>query len=145
MLTVQTRGLREVQRALARLPAAAAQELLVGQRKLASVFGAKISAAGRADSRQSARAAGTVRVVSDAGGIGVRAGPHPLLFGSEFGSNSRWGWYSARRFRNSTGRQFRPHRGGASYWFFRTVEENSGAVEREAATIGDRVIGRWSA
>ncbi len=78
------------------------------------------------------------------GGGGVTAGPHPLLYGSEFGAFGRFGWYAASRYGHSAARQFRPHLGGGSYWFFETAE-HSPAVARTWQLLEDSIIRRWGA
>lgn len=137
---VHAEGLNEVVRALRRLPGDADRELARSGRQLAQRLVDLTRAAGRGQSRQAARAAATVRV----GGGGVTAGPHPLLYGTEFGANGRYGWYSARRYARSRGRQFPRHLGGGSYWFFRTAER-SGAADEETRRLGDQIISDWSA
>lgn len=138
--SVHVEGLSEVVRAFERLPGQADRNLRESARDLAEHLERLTKAAGRASSRQAARAAATVRV----GGGGVTAGPHPLLYGSEFGAFGRFGWYSAARYARSLGRQFRPHLGGGSYWFFRTAE-NGPAVAEESRRLGDKIIRDWSA
>lgn len=137
-------GAKEVRAALLKLPQQARDEARKGMTKLSRDLANIIRAAGRADSRQSARAARTVRALTGLS-PGVKAGPHPLLFGSEFGAKRRFGWYAKPRYFHSHARQFRPHLGGGSYWFFKTQEREQPRVDREAQEIGDNVIRRWSA
>jgi hypothetical protein len=137
---VHAEGLNEVVRALRRLPGDADRDLERSGRELAARLVDLTRAAGRGSGRQAARAAATVRV----GGGGVTAGPHPLLYGSEFGANGRYGWYAARRYSRSAGRQFPRHLGGGSYWFFRTAE-GSPAVDEETRKLGDNIISGWTA
>lgn len=144
-LRVTIRGDEEVLRALARFPEQGLAEFHRGLDFLAGRFTRAIRAAGRSSSRQSARAATTVRSEVSGTSATVSAGPHPLLFGSEFGVKRRFGWYANRRYGRDEDRQFRRHLGGGSYWFFRTAEGQRGEVDREAQAIGDRTIARWSA
>ena len=67
-------------------------------------------------------------------------GPHPLLFGSEFGMNRRSGWYADDRFRDSVGRQFRPHRGAGSYWFFKTAEQDQPEIQQALRETADEIV-----
>jgi hypothetical protein len=138
-------GLDEVIRAAERLGPAARRETDDAATHAADHLGELVAAAGRSDSRQSARAAATVRVEGSGMDSRVVAGPHPLLFGSEFGALGRFGWYARHRYINSRPRQFRPHRGSASYWFFRTIEANQPVVEREWARALDAIVRDWSA
>jgi hypothetical protein len=143
-IRVRIRGLREVIRATERLEPAVTQEVDRTIKRLAERLADLVRAAGRSDTRQSARAAATVRVASGSTPR-VTAGPHDLLFGSEFGATRRFGWYAAGRYRASAGRQFRPHQGSASYWFFRAVEENQPVIDSEWAQAAEAVVRRWGA
>jgi hypothetical protein len=140
-LEINVRGDDEIVRAAERWPAEANQIIKKHIKTLTRHLATRIKAAGRADSRQSARAARTVRARSSS----VIAGPHPLLFGSEFGANGRYGWYGANRYRNSTDRQFRPHLGRGSYWFFKTAEAEQPALDHTAQQIGNDMVRAWGA
>lgn len=144
-LRVRVTGLDEVLRALRDLPAGARRELRTSSRELSTRLARFARAAGKADSRQSARAASTVRSIGGGFTPVVTAGPHPLLFGSEFGSNARWGWYSRPRYRGSPLRQFRPHLGGGSYWFFKTLDEHGADIDSAWQQCADAIIRSWSA
>jgi hypothetical protein len=144
MLRVEVRGDREVLRALDGLPRDAVRELKDGQQRIARSLATTIRAAARANSRQSARASRTVRTARGVSPI-VVAGPHPLLFGSEFGATARFGWYRRARYRNSPARQFRRHLNRGSYWFFRTQQAERPRVQVEANEIAAAVVRRWSA
>lgn len=143
-LKVTTHGLREVVRACGHLPKDAQREAQDGAVKLAQSLATAVRAAGRADSRQSARAAKTVRATRGKQPQ-VLAGPHPLLFGSEFGMTRRTGWYRRGRYHASSGRQFRPHLGNGSYWFFRTQERERARIDEGAREVAERVVRAWSA
>jgi hypothetical protein len=147
MLGVEVRihGLDEVIRATERIDGAPPEELENAAQRSAEKLAELVRAAGQGSDRQSARAAATVRVEDHDGYPSVTAGPHPLLFGSEFGALGRFGWYSKPRYRNSQLRQFRTHLGSGSYWFFRTIEENAGAVESELDRALELVTRRWRA
>lgn len=139
-LEIKVTGADEVAARLRKLPLNARDEARKGMTKLSRDLANIIRRAGKASSRQSARAATTVRART---GLtpGVLAGPHPLLFGSEFGANGRYGWYSAERYRDSVGRQFRPH--GGSYWFFTTARREQPRIDEAAKEIADAVIRDW--
>lgn len=142
-ISYRFRGLREVERALDRLPAEAHREIKDQREQLSRRLAELVRAAGRADSRVAAAAARTVR--TGVGGEMVIAGPEKRLFGSEFGSNSRWGWYSASRYRSSPARAFKPHRGSASYWFFRTIREQKPAIDEAWSQALDAIVRAWGA
>lgn len=144
MLTmrVQIDGLEQTVAAVRALGPDAVVELRERTETVAEELAAKIQAAGQADSRQSARAARTVAVHR---GIApaVVAGPHPLLFGSEFGMTRKSGWYAWPRFFDSAGRQFRPHRGRGSYWFFKAAERAAPDMARQWQAAADAVTRRF--
>ncbi|MBF8189124.1 hypothetical protein ITP53_26010 [Nonomuraea sp. K274] len=126
-LTIKVRitGVRETLKAFKDLPEDASTELREGTLALSQLLAKKVEAAGRSDSPQSALVAGTVRARKDrvpvivAGGpkkVGSRRTPaRKILFGSEFGA--------------TTLKQFRPHVGNGSYWFFQTVEAHQHEID----------------
>jgi hypothetical protein len=139
-LNIEVHGVREVERALDALPADALVRLKAKTKEIGRELADRVKAAGRADTRQSARAAATVRFRANASGGKVTAGPHPLLFGSEFGANRRFGWYADDRFRHALGRQFRRHVGRHSYWLLRSAEEAQPWVEQEFRAAVDEIV-----
>lgn len=141
---VRVENLNNVLRAFDRLPGEANRILKERTQELARRLAAQVKAAAAGDSRQSRRAASTVR---PAGGNtpSVTAGPHPLLFGSEFGATRKFGWYSKGRYWSSPAKQFRPHRGGNSYWFFRTVEDRNEEIQQEWRDTADAIVRSWDA
>lgn len=143
-LDIKIQGDREVLRALRKLPDDAREELAQAQQRTAQQLAERVRAAGFADTRQSARAATTVRAQTGAQPV-VLAGPHPMLFGSEFGIRRRTGWYARRRYLDSIPRQYRAHQGSASYWFFRTQEEGRAWLDQQWADVADTVVRQWSA
>jgi hypothetical protein len=142
---ITVRGAREVQRALAKLPVDARLEMRRSLGLIAGRLTQAVRAAGRSDSKQSAQAAETVRSQVRDLNVVISAGPHELLFGSEFGVKRRFGWYAKPRYRRSKKRQFRPHLGAGSYWFFRAEQERRPETDRQIEAVADRVISRWSA
>lgn len=142
-IEVRIRGLERVQRSADDLPQEVRTQLRLRRRLLAQRFARIVAAAGRADTRQSARAASTVKALTAGGEIKVVAGPHPMLYGSEFGILRRTGWYAARRYLDSPARQYRPHRGSSSYWFRKAVRENQAVIDEEWAQASDAIIRAW--
>jgi hypothetical protein len=145
-ISVTVRGDREVERAFDKLPAEAKAQLRRGLAGLAGRFTQLIRAEAAADSKPARRAATTVRSSVVGAGVQVTAGPHPLLFLSEFGMNKHTGWYGKPRYWK--GGPNAPHAhpgGGSSYWFFRTVEEHRDAVDDRAREIADAVVHNWGA
>jgi hypothetical protein len=155
--TVDIKGADEVIRAFGKLPKDAETELRAQAFDIAKVLADRIKAAGRADSPVAGRAASTVREVRgdfptvQASNTGRARGRKPskkgggVLFASEFGQNRRSGWYANPRYRHSVGRQFKPHRGAGSYWFFVTAERMQPYIESEWGKVADAVVRKWSA
>lgn len=147
--TVRAEGAREILRAFERLPGEAQEIVRRRSYLLAQKLAVIVAAAGRADSRQSAVAAGSVqaepgRVPMITAGKGGSQKARDLLFGSEFGATRRFGWYARARFFDSPGRQFRPHRGAASYWFFDAVDRNQDETTRAYSEMADEIIETWA-
>ena len=145
-LRVTVRGDREVERALDKLPADAKVELRRGLGLIAGRFTQYVRAAAAADSKVARRAATTVRSRVVGAGVAVEAGPHDLLFLSEFGMNKHTGWYGKPRYWDSPSPNA-PHRhlGQGSYWFFETVDHRRPEIDRQAGEIADAVVRNWSA
>ena len=146
-------GARETLAALKALPADASVELRDASRRIAQTMQGRIRSAAVAEGGQAAAVAKTVRARRDrlpvvvAGGT-RRVGRHRtpayrLLFGSEFGMNQRSGWYARPRYASSVGRQYKPHRGRASYWFFTTVDDSQAEMVTEWRRAADTVIRRF--
>lgn len=135
--------MNEVLRALERLPGQAQREARKGAVQVSRRLANLIRAAGRASDRQSARASRTVRTATAGLTPSVVAGPHPLLYGSEFGAVARFGWYRRGRYHASPARQFRPRR--VSYWFFITADEAQPELRGEYSDIADAIVRDWGA
>lgn len=145
-LDVTVRGDREVIRALEALPPNARREVRRGAVDLSRDLATAIRAGGRASDRQSGRASRTVRAVTQGTNPAVTAGPHPLLFGSEFGVIARFGWYRKGRYHASPKRQFRPRTpGNVGYWFFPTYVRERPRIREAHQEMADAVIRQWSA
>jgi hypothetical protein len=145
-IRVTMRGDREVERALDALPGEARAQLRRGLGALAARFTKLVRAAAAADSKPARRAATTARTQVSGTGVATTAGPHPLLFLSEFGMNKHTGWYGKPRYARSPSPNA-PHRhiGQGSYWFFRTVDEHRDAIDGKAREISDAVVRNWGA
>lgn len=142
-LRVTMRGDREVLRALRALPRDADRIVRDGAEDIARVLADRVQDAA-APNRQAMRAARTVRVVRDRFPT-ITAGPHELLAGSEFGATRKFGWYRRGRYYDSPAKQFRPHLGSGSYWFFVTEERERPWVLSEHRKMLDAIERSWSA
>ncbi len=138
-LSITVRGDREVLAALDRLPRDAQREIKDASGEIAKDLANKIRRNARALGRQDRRPSRTVRVLR---GLTPRvvAGPHPLLFLSDFGMKRRTGWYSKGRYYDSPGRQARPHLGRGSYWFFATQDAERASVDAQWRAAADAVV-----
>lgn len=140
MINIRIEGLNETIRALRSLEKNASLELKEKATELANKMAAKAKAAGISEGSQAALVATTVRAQKDrvpvvvAGGtkrLGSNRKPaYKLLFGSEFGSNS----YT----------QYKPHIGTSSYWFFKTIEDESVMIAKEWLEAADEIIRKFS-
>jgi hypothetical protein len=148
---VRVEGAAEAAAACRRMSRTAQREIRQESVKIANEFVPEVRAAAVADSRQSALLAPTVTAGRDllpsitAGG-GTPVGRHgkpagALIFASEFGMRSRSGWYGARRYGRSRGRQWKPR--SPSWWFFRTVDTDE--AFRKWLRALDRLIREWGA
>lgn len=138
-VTVDNRDVRRILRAFRDLPKHATNELRDANQAISESLAKRIAGAARASDAQSALIAPTVRAQRDrtpsvvAGGsrrVGSRRTPaYKVLFGSEFGG-TYW-------------RQFRPHQGSGSFWFFTTVEDNQDEVLTVWARVAESVAREW--
>jgi len=138
-IEVTNRDVRRILKAFRDLPKDASDELRDANQRIADALAAKVAAAATASDAQSALMAQTVQSRRDrvpvvvAGGrqkVGSRRTPaYKILYGSEFGA-TYW-------------RQFRPHRGAASYWLFRTVRENEDDTVTDWAHVAEAIARKW--
>lgn len=149
-MNVRVEGAREVIRAFNKLPDDAKDILRDESYQLADSLVGPVRATAAGQGRQAARAASSVKAVRDRapkltagsrGGRRVKA----VLFGSEFGATRRFGWYAKGRYQESSGKQYKPHRGNSSYWFFRTVDNEGDRIGSAYVTMARRVVESWSA
>lgn len=142
-------GINEALSAFERLPPESMKILRDRTIAVSERLAVKMANAARGEGRQAAAVADTV-TVRRGSTPGVRAGggkkfgrprtsASAVLFGSEFGANRRSGWYAAGKYAQSTGRQFRPHLGRGSYWFFTTFEHDADITRNVWVMIADDV------
>lgn len=141
-LTIKVRidGLNETLRALRNLPKEANQEIRQAALELSKKLAEAARQSGREEGSQAALVATTVKAARDrvpvvqAGGtkrLGSNKKPaFKLLFGSEFGADRY--------------EQYRPHIGTDSYWFFRTIEDESVTIAAEWQEAADEIIRKFS-
>ncbi|HEV7649385.1 MAG TPA: hypothetical protein VGP26_14625 [Actinophytocola sp.] len=151
-IRLKATGVRETLAAFRDLPKDANRELREASLGIADLLAQSAKGASHIDA-QSAAVGTTVKAIRDrvpvvqAGGsrriTSSRVPAYRLLFGSEFGANGRFGWYSASRYNESTGRQFSPHQGQQGRWFFPTVERELPAALREWNKAADEIVRRF--
>jgi hypothetical protein len=139
-------GTQDTLWAFRELPKQADKELRDASERIARAMVVPVQAAARREGRQAAAVARTVRAsrgrvpTVQAGGdtpVGRRGKPAwKLLFGSEFGGNQNPGPRGLR--------QFKPHLGAGSYWFFSTIESDDQPA-REWLAAADRIIRKFGA
>lgn len=138
-IRINITGVREVLAALNQLPKDATVELKAAALELSKQIADEARQAGINEGRQAALVATTVRATKDrlpvvvAGGskkLGRNRQPaYKLLFGSEFGA--------------SVLRQYKPHLGRDSYWFFKTIETNAVEIQKRWLDAADEVIRKF--
>lgn len=148
-MKVRIEGIREVIRAFNQLPDDAKNIVRDESFELAQSLVPDVKATAAGQGRQAARAATSVRAQRDRAPVlsaGTRAGKlaKDLLFGSEFGATRRFGWYRKGRYQNSAGRQFPPHRGASSYWFFKTVDAESDRIGSAYLDMAQHICEEWA-
>ena len=146
VIKVRIEGADEVIRALKKVPKDAQAAMRAEAKDIATSLADWMKADARAHSRQAARASRSVRE----GNVGfwpviTADNRSKLLFGSVFGMKRHSGWYSARRYALSAGRQFGPYVGFPGHWFFSSAEERQPWVESEWNKAADEVVRRWDA
>jgi hypothetical protein len=156
-LTVRVRisGVRETLAAFRKLPKDASDTLRGAAKSISFAVARSARAAGQRTDAQSAAVSTTVKPVRDrvpavqVGGStrvgGSRTPAYRLLFGSEFGGNGRFGWYSAAKYDASVGRQFSAHTGREGRWFFPTIEREQARIDQKWGKAADDIIRRWTA
>lgn len=119
----------------------------VGQ-EVAQELADTIRAFAGSQGRQTARAGESVEAIGgnpprvQAGEAGS-ALSRILVPGTEFGATRKFGWYRRARYWDSQAKQFPPHRGSNSYWFFRTYEaEKPAAIARYVDRL-DEIAREW--
>lgn len=139
VVTIRIDGIRETLAALRKLPKDASTELRAAALDLSKELAESARQAGIIEGRQAALVATTVKAGRDrvpvvtAGGnkrLGSNKEPaYKLLFGSEFGANRL--------------KQYRPHLGRGSYWFFRTIEDEQAQIAKRWLEAADEVIRKF--
>ena len=138
--TVKVTGAREVERACDRLPSEGKKAMAKEKRRLAKNLAVRLR---RAVIRGSKGRMGTkVRPTIRQRGDTVTAGPHPMLLGTEFGSNSKWGWYSRPEFADNPHLQYFRH-GTDGYWWNPTIRRAKPDADAAVQRALDETVRHW--
>ncbi|MDN5929489.1 MAG: hypothetical protein L0I24_00220 [Pseudonocardia sp.] len=138
-LNIRIEGVRETLAGFRGLGREASAELRTKTLELSETLAGRVRAAASSQGSQAALMGPTVKARKDrvpsiqAGGskrVGRNRKPaHKLLFGSEFGATEL--------------KQYRPHLGKGSYWFYITVERNEAEIADAWKTLADDVATRF--
>ncbi len=139
-IKVSIDGLQGTLRALRNLPKDASVEIREASLELSKKLARAAESAGKTEGKQAALVSTTVKAAKDrvpvvqAGGnkkLGRNRKPaFKLLFGSEFGATNL--------------KQYKPHVGNGSYWFYRTIEKESVTIAKEWQNAADDIIRKFS-
>jgi hypothetical protein len=159
-LEIDVRGAEQVERNALFLPLDARKAMRTEKRRLAKNLAGKLRRAviaktkvSRQTSPESRRGSRGSHLSHRPMGIRVRptikqvgdkviAGPHPMLFGTEYGMNRKSGWYSRPEFANNPSLQyFRHHNEG--YWFRPTVLASKPEMDAAVKRIVDDAVRHW--
>lgn len=147
-MKVRLEGVQPVLRAFSKLPKDAQNVMKDGSFALAQSLVPDVKASAAGAGRQAARAATSVKAARGrapvlSAGTGAGALASNLLFGSEFGATRHFGWYARPRYFHSVGKQFPPHSGASSYWFFRSVDAESGRIGTAYLNMAQDICEKW--
>ncbi|MBV9920294.1 MAG: hypothetical protein JOY78_05470 [Pseudonocardia sp.] len=139
---IDVKGAEKVEAAATKLPADGQRALTKEKKRLAKNLAAKLRRA--VVSRSKTTMGSKVRPTIHQSGETVTAGPHPMLFGTEFGMNRKSGWYADERFRHSPALQYFRHQSDGYWWrptILRSQPDADAAVQRAA----DDAVSHWGA
>ena len=138
---ITVKGEEKVERAATKLEPDAKKGLSREKNRLAKNLAAKLRRAVISGSKTTMGR--KVRPTIRQRGETVLAGPHPMLFGTEFGMNRKSGWYADERFRNSDGRQYFRHQGDG-YWWNPTIRAAGPDAQEAVTRAADEALSHWS-
>lgn len=156
-LEIDVKGTEEVEKDAKFLPLDARKSLAKEKKRLAKNLAAKLrravisntkvsrqtSPGGRSRGHGSSRPMGIrVRPTIRQQGDHVLAGPHPMLFGTEFGMNKKSGWYAHPRFANNPSLQYFRHQ-GEGYWWRPTILRSKPEMDAAVKRVVDDAVRNW--
>jgi hypothetical protein len=155
---IQVKGASKVEQNAKFLPLDVRQALKKEKKRLAKNLAAKLRRAviantkvsrqtsperSRRGSHASMRPMGSrVRPTIRQAGDRVIAGPHPMLIATEFGMNSKSGWYGRPEFASNPSLQYFRHI-SEGYWWHPTVERSKPEADAAVRRAVDEAVSRW--
>ena len=141
--SITVKGAREVERALAKLPADVQKAVDKEKRRLAKNLAARLRRAVISGSK--GRMGSKVRPGIHQSGDTVTANNDSgMLYGTEFGMNKKSGWYGRPEFRSHPHLQYFRH-SGRGYWWNPTIERSQPQADEAVKRVVDDALNQWSA
>jgi hypothetical protein len=134
------KGEEKVERAATKLDPDAAKGIAKEKKRLAKNLAAKLRRAVLSGSKTTMGR--KVRPTIRQRGETVLAGPHPMLFGTEFGMNKKSGWYADERFRGMPNLQYFRHQSDG-YWWNPTIRRSKPDADAAVARAADEAVRNW--
>jgi hypothetical protein len=134
------KGEEKVERAATKLDPDARKGITKEKKRLAKNLAAKLRRAVISGSKTTMGR--KVRPTIRQRGETVLAGPHPMLFGTEFGMNKKSGWYADERFRGMPNLQYFRHQNDG-YWWNPTIRRSKPDAEAAVARAADEAVRNW--
>jgi hypothetical protein len=141
---IDVRGEEQVERNAAKLDPDVRKGITKEKKRLAKNLAAKLRRAVMSKTKQrhgrpmGARVRPTIHQVGDK----VIAGPHPMLFGTEYGMNKKSGWFADERFRGSTSLQYFRHQNDG-YWWRPTILRSKPDADAAVKRALDEAVSHW--
>lgn len=133
-------ALDKEKRRLAKNLAAKLRRAVISQTKISRQTSPQRSSRG---SHASFRPMGTpVRPTIRQSGATVTAGPHPMLIATEFGMNSKSGWYAYPQFVNNPSLQYFRHI-AEGYWWHPTIRDSKADADAAVQSAVDEAVSHW--
>jgi|SRR5215217_308821 len=153
IVPIRIEGLDQALRKMQALPKDANDRLRDKSKDIATALAGKAKLAATAEGHQAALMVPTIKALRDrvpvvqAGGtrkVGKQRVPaYAVLFGSEFGTSTRSGWFGAPQYRGNIKRQYKPHRGSQGYWFFPLIEKEAPLIQKLFFAAADDAVSEF--
>jgi hypothetical protein len=134
------RGEEQVERNAAKLDPDARKGITKEKKRLAKNLAAKLRRAVISGSKTTMGR--KVRPTIRQRGETVLAGPHPMLFGTEYGMNKKSGWYARDEFRGMPNLQYFRHQNDG-YWWNPTIRRSKPDADAAVQRALDEAVRNW--